>query len=320
MESTPKNPYHDTITDKEQEAIVKFKATLATEKDLVPPSLLEDNDTLICFLRARKCDIAKSKKMIMDYLKWRIDYKVEDIYSNYVLDTIHELTIFYPHNFHKTAKNGEPLYIQILGDLKIDELFRVAPLESIVKYSTQQYERMVRDVFPACSVAAGKYVHGLFSIIDLKKLNRHLVCKKVYNLIQADMTICQNYYPESLGESYIINAGFLFKTMYTIVKAFLDAKTRSKIKIFGSNYQSALLEKIDKENLPTVLGGTCTCPPEGCLFSCAGPRRKLPTPPVTEEIVKKRKALMESLADKKKKKGDKEEEPSDEGEIKVDDK
>ena len=134
------------------------------------------------------------------------------------------------------------------------------------------------------------------------------------------MTICQNYYPESLGESYIINAGFLFKTMYTIVKAFLDAKTRSKIKIFGSNYQSALLEKIDKENLPTVLGGTCTCPPEGCLFSCAGPWRKFPTPPVTEEIVKKRKALMESLADKKKQKGDKEEEPSDEGEIKVDDK
>lgn len=42
------------------------------------------------------------------------------------------------------------------------------------------------------------------------------------------MTICQNYFPESLGESYIINAGFLFKTMYTIIKAFLDAKTRSK--------------------------------------------------------------------------------------------
>ena len=42
------------------------------------------------------------------------------------------------------------------------------------------------------------------------------------------MSICQNYFPESLGESYIINAGFLFKTMYTIIKAFLDAKTRSK--------------------------------------------------------------------------------------------
>ena len=144
------------------------------------------------------------------------------------MENINKITLFYPHNFHKTAKNGEPLYIQVLGDLKVDELFRVTTIENIVKHSTQQYERMIRDVFPACSIAAKRYVHGLFSIIDIKKLNRHLVCKKVYNLIQADMTICQNYFPESLGESYIINAGFLFKTMYTIIKAFLDAKTRSK--------------------------------------------------------------------------------------------
>ena len=230
METILTNPYHDVFTDKELEAITKFKTALTTdkEKDLVPQSLLADNDVLICFLRARKLDIAKSKKMIMDYLHWRIDAKVEDIYQNYQMENINKITLFYPHNFHKTAKNGEPLYIQVLGDLKVDELFRVTTIENIVKHSTQQYERMIRDVFPACSIAAKRYVHGLFSIIDIKKLNRHLVCKKVYNLIQADMTICQNYFPESLGESYIINAGFLFKTMYTIIKAFLDAKTRSK--------------------------------------------------------------------------------------------
>ena len=280
---------------------------------------LYNSEFLIRFLRSCSFNIKKTYIKLVNHFKFADEHDIENI-EQVPFPNTDKLKLFFPHGFHKVTKEGLPIFLQSLGDLKIDELFRVAPLESIVKYSTQQYERMVRDVFPACSVAAGKYVHGLFSIIDLKKLNRHLVCKKVYNLIQADMTICQNYYPESLGESYIINAGFLFKTMYTIVKAFLDAKTRSKIKIFGSNYQSALLEKIDKENLPTVLGGTCTCPPEGCLFSCAGPWRKFPTPPVTEEIVKKRKALMESLADKKKKKGDKEEEPSDEGEIKVDDK
>ena len=210
METILTNPYHDVFTDKELEAITKFKTALTTdkEKDLVPQSLLADNDVLICFLRARKLDIPKSKKMILDYLHWRIDAKVEDIYQNYQMENINKITLFYPHNFHKTAKNGEPLYIQVLGDLKVDELFRVTTIENIVKHSTQQYERMIRDVFPACSIAAKRYVHGLFSIIDIKKLNRHLVCKKVYNLIQADMTICQNYFPESRVRAISSTLGF----------------------------------------------------------------------------------------------------------------
>ena len=81
--------------------------------------------------------------MIMDYLHWRIDAKVEDIYQNYQMENINKITVFYRHNFHKTAKNGEPLYIQVLGDLKVDELFRVTTIENIVKHSTQQYERMI---------------------------------------------------------------------------------------------------------------------------------------------------------------------------------
>ena len=64
METILTNPYHDVFTDKELEAITKFKTALTTdkEKDLVPQSLLADNDVLICFLKARKLDIAKSKK------------------------------------------------------------------------------------------------------------------------------------------------------------------------------------------------------------------------------------------------------------------
>lgn len=302
MESEPKNPYHDeTITEKEMQSIIQFKEALAQEKELVTQSLLEDNDTLICFLRARKCDIEKSKKMILNYLKWRRDSNVDDIYQHFELPRVHEITLFYPHSFHKTGKNGQPLYIQILGDLKVEELFSIAPLETLVKYSTQTYERMIKDVFPACSIAAGKYVHGIISIIDLKKLNKSLFSKKVYNLIQADMGICQDYYPESLASSYIINCGFIFKALFAIIKPFLDVKTRGKIKVFGADYKKALLEIIDKENLPTLIGGECTCEPDGCLFSEAGPWKKYPLPPVTEDIIQKRKEFIDSIIGKKKK-------------------
>ena len=65
----------------------------------------------------------------------------------------------------------------------------------------------------------------------------------------------------------------LFSALYAIVKGFLDERTRSKVRILGSNYQPTLLEHIDAENLPSFLGGTCTCShvEGGCLYSNAGP-------------------------------------------------
>ena len=112
METILTNPYHDVFTDKELEAITKFKTALTTdkEKDLVPQSLLADNDVLICFLRARKLDIAKSKKMIMDYLHWRIDAKVEDIYQNYQMEKKIKLLCSTHITFTKPQKT-ESLYI-----------------------------------------------------------------------------------------------------------------------------------------------------------------------------------------------------------------
>ena len=65
----------------------------------------------------------------------------------------------------------------------------------------------------------------------------------------------------------------VFSALYAIIKGFLDERTRSKVRIIGSNYQPVLLENISAENLPAFLGGTCTCShvEGGCLESNAGP-------------------------------------------------
>ena len=69
--------------------------------------------------------------------------------------------------------------------------------------------------------------------------------------------MAQDYYPETMGAVYVVNAPLLFSALYTIVKGFLDERTRSKVRIMGGNYRSVLLEHIDAENLPMFLGGTC---------------------------------------------------------------
>ena len=67
---------------------------------------------------------------------------------------------------------------------------------------------------------------------------------------------------------FIVNAPMLFSGIWSMIKIWLDEKTKSKITIIGSSYKEELLKyvtkiyilKIDAENLPDFLGGTSKVP------------------------------------------------------------
>ena len=70
----------------------------------------------------------------------------------------------------------------------------------------------------------------------------------------------------------IVNAPMLFTGVWSIVKSFLDEKTRKKITIKGGSFHKDLLELVESENLPDFLGGTCKCEAYGgCMKSGVGP-------------------------------------------------
>lgn len=70
----------------------------------------------------------------------------------------------------------------------------------------------------------------------------------------------------------VINAPSTFTVIWNVVKAWLSKETVGKVDILGSDYKDVLLDLIDAENLPTSLGGTCTCAEAGgCHLSGAGP-------------------------------------------------
>ncbi len=48
--------------------------------------------------------------------------------------------------------------------------------------------------------------------------------------------IGSDYYPEIMGNLYIVNAPYIFTGAWTVVKGFLDERTRNKIKIQGSGF------------------------------------------------------------------------------------
>jgi hypothetical protein len=126
--------------------------------------------------------------------------------------------------------------------------------------------------FPACSAVAGTRIEQGLTILDLTGGSMKILSKKVYALIQLASKIGQDYYPEIMGQCYIVNAPMIFTGVWAIVKGFLDEKTRNKISIKGGKFEKELLELVEPENLPDFLGGKCKCEDlGGCMISGVGP-------------------------------------------------
>ena len=91
--------------------------------------------------------------------------------------------------------------------------------------------------------------------------------------MQLTAKLAQDYYPEILGRMYLINTTFMFNLVFNMIKGLIDKKTLSKMRVLSDKYMDSLLELIDIENIPSFLGGTCTCShiEGGCLFADIGP-------------------------------------------------
>ena len=57
------------------------------------------------------------------------------------------------------------------------------------------------------------------------------VNKQVYGLVKIAAQIGSDYYPEIMGNMFVVNAPYLFAGVWAMVKGFLDERTRNKIQI-----------------------------------------------------------------------------------------
>lgn len=91
--------------------------------------------------------------------------------------------------------------------------------------------------------------------------------------MQLAAKLGQDYYPEILGQMFMINTSSFFSFVFSMIKGFIDKKTVAKIRVLGDKYLESLLTLIDIDNIPTFLGGNCTCShiEGGCLFADIGP-------------------------------------------------
>ena len=148
-------------------------------------------------------------------------------------------------------------------------MYKITSSDRMLQNLVVEYEKMADPRLPACSRKAGRLLETSCTIMDLKGVGVTRI-PTVYGYVKQASAISQDHYPERLGKLYIVNAPWGFSTVFGVVKGFLDPVTVSKIHVLGSGYQKELLAQVPAENLPSALGGKCSCP-GGCEYSDAGP-------------------------------------------------
>ncbi|KAI6147488.1 CRAL-TRIO domain-containing protein [Pisolithus tinctorius] len=266
------------LTKQQEDVLEQFRRQVF-EEDILHEgdSIGTDDLTLLRFLRARKFNLNEAKKMIRNAQHWRktvAGVGIDELYN--------QLDIFnYPGRehvfrswsmyFHKTDKIGRPLNVQFLAGCDLSELHKHITPDKHWETIVVSTETLARKVIPAASHAAGHHIGGVLAIVDLKGFGLSQFWQ-VKSLAQASLQMSQDYYPEIMAKLAIVNAPSSFTFIWSVVKPWLSKETAEKVDVLGSDYQSVLLELVDAENLPTTLGGKCTCEHAGgCDLSGAGP-------------------------------------------------
>ncbi|GAB7353874.1 hypothetical protein MBLNU459_g4231t1 [Dothideomycetes sp. NU459] len=230
-----------------------------------------DTLTMLRFLRARKFNVELSKQMFVESEQWRKTFGggVDNLVQTFDYKEKPQVFEYYPQYYHKTDKDGRPLYIEQLGKIDLKAMYKITTEDRMLQNLVVEYEKVADPRLPACSRKSGHLLETCCTIMDLKGVGLTNV-SSVYGYVAKASAISQNHYPERLGKLYLINAPWGFSSAFSMVKKFLDPVTVAKIHILGGGYQSELLAQIPKENLPKQFGGSCAC--EGsCQLSDAGP-------------------------------------------------
>ena len=259
--------FYDQLNQTQFDALQKWKTELKDQK-VIDNFEVYDDLFLLRFLRARKFDLEKTMLMFKKFLQWRIDMKVEEINTSYELENLIEIKKLYPHGYHRTDKLGRPVYIELYDKTDVNGLFKVTTDEKMIKYYIKQYERQIKYIFPACSAVVQKPVEQSCTILDANGIGILSLVGPIKGFVKLASDIGQDYYPEMLGKMTILNVGFLFRAIWSMVKSFIDAKTQAKISLLKSNYKDELLKLIDEDKLPSFFGGKCTC--DNFLYGCLG--------------------------------------------------
>eukprot|EP01026_Neomeris_dumetosa_P076895 TRINITY_DN827_c0_g2_i1.p1 TRINITY_DN827_c0_g2~~TRINITY_DN827_c0_g2_i1.p1 ORF type:complete len:298 (-),score=30.06 TRINITY_DN827_c0_g2_i1:111-1004(-) len=243
------------LDDEKQQKLNSLREQLSSNNSLLQG---EDSDyDLMRFLKARGWNVQKASQQYLNMVQWRKEQDVDAMLGDngFSYPELSEVKACYPHFYHKMDKFGRPVYVERLGMLNPSKLLKITSMKRFVTYHIWCWERLKKDKFTACTKLQGRPIFTTCVILDLKDVGLSHFTLQVQRFIRTITKIDSMYYPEHLGQMFIINTPTIFKTMWNVIQPWLDPPTRSKIRVLGKDYLDELQQVIALEDIPDFLGG-----------------------------------------------------------------
>ncbi|XLU69075.1 hypothetical protein S245_028128 [Arachis hypogaea] len=222
--------------------------------------LLADERTdviLLKFLRARDFRVKEAFTMIKNTIKWRKEFKIDELLEqeeedNIFINTMDFEKAVYMHGYDK---EGHPVCYNIYGEFQNKELYKKAfsdeeKRERFLKWRIRLLERSIRklDFWPG----------GISTIVQVNDLKNSPGPAK-WELRQATkqaVQLLQDNYPEFVAKQVFINVPWWYLAVNRMISPFLTQRTKSKFVFPGpSKTAETLLRYIAAEQLSVKYGG-----------------------------------------------------------------
>ncbi|XP_057502411.1 uncharacterized protein LOC130786185 [Actinidia eriantha] len=193
------------------------------------------------YLRARNWNVKKATKMIKKTLKWRLEYKPEEIRWDEVAREA-ETGKIYRSNY--VDKHGRTVLVmrprcQNSKSTKSQIRYLVYCMENAIMNLPQNKEEMVW-------------------LIDFNGYN---LSNFSVTLTRETAHVLQEHYPERLGIAILYNPPKFFEPFWTVVKPFLEPKTAKKVKFVYAddpNTMKIMEDLFDLDQIESAFGGKDT--------------------------------------------------------------
>lgn len=215
---------------------------------------IDDDYTLVRFLRARDLSLKDALVMYRAYRKWRCEQNIDELRripppKADLIDNICRMVV------HGADKSGHPILYTRFGQIDVTALKTVCSPTEFSRWHAYKNEKLQQSCEEQ-SRKLGRHISQFLVICDLRGLNlQHIQLMHLFKMISE---VDSKYYPEEVRKLLIINAPSVFPIVYRIAKKFIAPKTQAKIELVTqkTKVMKRLLQLIDPSELPIEYGGT----------------------------------------------------------------